>query len=533
MIGNAVLLWLFHDRFWYAPDEGIYAHVAQRLLAGEVLNLQVQDVHPGYLSFLHAGAFAVFGVDLLSLRYPLMLAGLIQAALVFRLLAANVAAALVGSLAVTALGVLCFLNPTANWYCLSLLVALACALAGPRGPLRLVLIGVLLGLVGLFRQLSGAFAGVGVLACLLLEESEPRPWRQVWLGRALLVAAALGLGVHLLRTADLGGWLLFGLAPLLVLAWIARSAVVANRRVLQMLGWLAVGVAAAALPLAAYHLATGSTRAWLGDVAGGGLALTRLPFRRHWMYAPFALSALGGLISGSLRGTLDGAYWLALLLAAAGNALLVLDALRKRAAVPPLSLLAVFYALVSLYYQIPIYLQYTAGLSLVSLLLAPGRPRLRRILAALLVGLVAAALLFHAGQPLDGTPSTPVSAQPLPRVHLRIEPGERQRYLDLLAVIERETRPGEEIFALPNQPEVYFLSGRRNPFRFFNTALGITGDNDLRRAEAALEERPPRLVIYNPTDKYGTIYSQRLMQTIRTRYTSLPAIGAFEIYRVR
>jgi len=65
---NAVLLWFFHNRFWYAPDEGNYAHVAQRVVSGEVLNLNVQDIHPGYINFVNAAALRVFGLDLLSLR---------------------------------------------------------------------------------------------------------------------------------------------------------------------------------------------------------------------------------------------------------------------------------------------------------------------------------------------------------------------------------------------------------------------------------------------------------------------------------
>src|SRR5262245_39088166 len=54
---SAVLLWYFHDRFWYPIDEGNFSTVAQRILSGEVLHLQVQDIHPGYINFLNAAAF--------------------------------------------------------------------------------------------------------------------------------------------------------------------------------------------------------------------------------------------------------------------------------------------------------------------------------------------------------------------------------------------------------------------------------------------------------------------------------------------
>ena len=68
MLATVFLLGTYYDRFWYPPDEGNYAHVAQRVLAGETLNLQVQDVHPGYINFVNAAALGVFGIDLVSLR---------------------------------------------------------------------------------------------------------------------------------------------------------------------------------------------------------------------------------------------------------------------------------------------------------------------------------------------------------------------------------------------------------------------------------------------------------------------------------
>ncbi len=65
---NLLLVIGFHDRFWWAPDEGGYAHVAERILDGEVLNREVQDVHAGYVNLLNAAALGVFGRSMLSLR---------------------------------------------------------------------------------------------------------------------------------------------------------------------------------------------------------------------------------------------------------------------------------------------------------------------------------------------------------------------------------------------------------------------------------------------------------------------------------
>jgi hypothetical protein len=79
----AVVLYYFHDRFWWGPSDGAYAHVAERILAGEVLNRDVQDIHAGYINFVNALAMGIFGTKLVVLRYPLMLLTFIQTCLVF------------------------------------------------------------------------------------------------------------------------------------------------------------------------------------------------------------------------------------------------------------------------------------------------------------------------------------------------------------------------------------------------------------------------------------------------------------------
>src|SRR5262245_60621738 len=57
----------FHNRFWWPPDDGASAYVASRLLAGDVLNVDIRDVHPGYVHFIHAAALKIFGEDIVSL----------------------------------------------------------------------------------------------------------------------------------------------------------------------------------------------------------------------------------------------------------------------------------------------------------------------------------------------------------------------------------------------------------------------------------------------------------------------------------
>ena len=217
LVVNGSILWFFHDHFWYAPDDGNYAHVAQRIVAGEVLNLQIQDVHAGYINFVNAAAFRVFGLDLLSLRYPLVFIAFVQAVLIFILFyrSRHRSLAIGAAIAINALGLVQFLNPTANWYSLFLVVLIACTLHWiPRdSSYRLLTVGFLLGTLVLFRQLSGVIVAMGVLSYLLIEIGEKTDrlsLRRGILGRSLIAITALGLGFYLFRTTDLIGLVLFG-----------------------------------------------------------------------------------------------------------------------------------------------------------------------------------------------------------------------------------------------------------------------------------------------------------------------------------
>jgi hypothetical protein len=160
--------------------------------------------------------------------------------------------------------------------------------------------------------------------------------------------------------------------------------------------------------------------------------------------------------------------------------------------------------------------------------------------AAAALGLLAAfGVRFHAGQPLSRGLDGMLRGQrvaleptaPLPRSHLWIEPAERERYAALIELIQREAGPGEAILSVPGNAELYFLSGRRNPFRFYNTALGLPDEAALARTEAALLAAPPRLVVFLPSNKYNTALSTQLMQRVRERYVLLRTIGGFEVYR--
>jgi hypothetical protein len=553
LLVSALLLWNFHDQHWYAIDEGSYAHIAERLLAGDVLHRDVQDIHPGYINFLNAAAFAVFGIDLVSLRYPLVIATLAQAFLVWLLLARrDLLIATVASVAAIALGVIQFLNPTAHWYCLFLTVLLVCWLSWvpPTHRARTIGAGVLLGMIALFRQLTGVWVAMAVLVILLREQSTGARGRNTMLGRALVLVALLVLLAYLVFAGgpEATGILLIASWPVAILCLMLRAVGTTNRASLRILSQLALGSAVAAVPIVLYHTAHGSFGAWIDDTVFAPLQLTALPFFGR---GSFALLPAAGLLQvvhpSDLASFANGLYWMILPLLPAVNGILAIRWMRRGLEkVPILPLAAAFYSLVTLHLAGPIYLYYTVGLTLAAVLwFTASVPRRRNILGvAATAALVLIAVKFHAGQSSFRTPIEiargyrTVTAEtetclPFARSSLRVEQNDCNSYHQLSRVIEAETPPGGYIFAVPSDAELYFLTARSNPFRFYNSALGVRTTQDLEAVLDVLTDHPPGIVTYRPDDKYNTAASQRIMEYVHARYERIDTIAGVEVYRHR
>ena len=99
---NLLLLLPCCDRSWIPADDGIYAHVADRLVAGEVLNADAEELHSGAIHLAHAQLFRLLGRDL---RYPLVLLTSLQSCVLLLALPwRGKASGVVAALAPTALG---------------------------------------------------------------------------------------------------------------------------------------------------------------------------------------------------------------------------------------------------------------------------------------------------------------------------------------------------------------------------------------------------------------------------------------------
>ena len=211
----------------------------------------------------------------------------------------------------------------------------------------------------------------------------------------------------------------------------------------------------------------------------------------------------------------------------------------------PLPLIATFYALVSLHYQLPIYLFYTVGLSLTAILYLTAEADARSQRVAVAVSncdfwrgtVLSGSDAPHSSRNFSGIVAGerrfPAVSLPSPVAGIYVDSADAQLYQSLIRVIDRETQPGDSIFALPTNAEMYFLGRRTNPFRFYNTALGIRSTADLDSVLDAIRCHPPKLVFYNSTDKYSTPASIRIAGALGTRYEKLAPVPPFEVFRAR
>ena len=262
-----VLVWHFHARFWWPPDDGAYAYVAQRILHGAVLNRDIHDIHGGYVHFIHAAAMRLFGEDIVSLRYPLALLTVAQSALVYLLLLPRgTYVAFAGTVACAAFSFIQFLNPSANWYVPPVAISIIAVLTWtkPGSRLRLPTIGFLLVTALLLRQLSGVFLIIGTITWLLLADeghgdSSPR------LAKAVLAVFGALIVAYLWSKQSVGAVLLFGIWPLGALLYAWRHVRVTDVAAIRLCAGLALGGIVASVPLLVYHMATGSVSAWLAD----------------------------------------------------------------------------------------------------------------------------------------------------------------------------------------------------------------------------------------------------------------------------
>lgn len=552
IILNFLLLMSFYDTTWAPFDDGTYAHLGERILSGEISNKDFQSIHAGLINFVHAASLWMFGPQLVSLRFPLIFIGLLQAIMV-QLLFSRLWPWLgtIVSVSLTGLGILQYFNPTAHWYCHVLFIVLIGVLhwTRPSSLGRMVFLGFLIGTIFLFRQLTGVIGGIGLLTYLIMESNTSHDVQRqdLLFSRFLLGFMGVGLIFYFLSHASVWDFFLFGLCPVtfIGLAWLYTTC--NNSETFRIVWQLSLGAFFSLLPLLLYHFLHNSISPWISDTVFQAIKLSQLSIYSQREYAQLIGVSLYTLMNvNGVNSLLNGTYLLLLLcMSLLNGGLLIWTFLKKKQEgtqgyIPSaLPLLAMFYAVVSILYPIMIYLYLTVGLSLLGFvwqLYTSNRARTFGLLLSVFLSIVA--IHFHAGQPrgqtwnkfMQGEKIALAPIEHLEKFGLKIDPLDGEMYAQLVGFIKQKTNHKDPIFVFPYNPEIYFLADRPNPFRFYHVALGVTNGNEGQALIQSLKEAPPALIIFNPSDINNTNASALIAEYVREAYFPIKQIGEFEIF---
>ncbi len=533
----------FHDAPSYLPDDGVYAFSAQRIVDG----FQQPDAPMpviGYGDLPNALALAVFGERLVSIRYPLLLVMIFNALLAFGLLRERLGDAVLASVLVSGLTLVLFMHPSRGWFCLSVALAIVGVLTWARQLDRktFLLLGVLVGMAFFTRSLSGAIIAAGTFAITLERLAGERPGDRALMVRAALIPVFLVLGFVTLRAGSLGSWILLAAWPasMTVAYWWRLRA--RNRDVIGFCLWFALGFILSGLPLHLYHFGAGSFLEWLDltfyrslNVEWGGAAVAET-------FGAMPLSILESVVAaGSPRALLNGLFWLVMLFSPMLLGVLLLRKFRldQEGSLPPVAIMASFFAVSALHLQIPYYLFYVSALPMIGVLAigrnAPGTAGL--VLRGLLLVTLVVGLRDHAGRPhgndLDswwtGKRDEASENCGLDRSGLRFTAEGCARYVTLVRMVQEHAEVGQMVWTVPNGIELNFLADRPYPMAYLNCPLQVVDDRDLEYWLAEFQRHPPALIVDRAGDKYDSRRCRVLTNTVRDAYRLVGTVDGYEV----
>ena len=580
-----VLLALQLNQGWFPHDEGALGQAAERVLAGEVPHRDFDEIYTGLLTYLHAAAFKVGGHASTTLRIPLFLFAMAWVAALYQIALRFTPPAGAALVAITAFvwSVPNYPAPMPSWYNLFFATfgTLALLRATESGHRRwLVLAGVAGGVSFLFK-LSGIFFLLGGGLALIaashprLAEGEPRRTDAYVAATAvslILIGIILALGVPIARagTYEVARFLLplaLLITALILREWSEGGTGLRerSRALASTIGPFALG---AAIPIGVYSLFLAIGGALPATI--DGVLIT--PFRRvHFASmrppAPSAiiytmvlglllvprangrsarvLAVIAAVLCGLLvvsSGDRVGPYrvaWLAAwglpaFAALGATALLrmkIAAADTRSTAAVMLTAIALCAVLVEFPFAAPIYTLYAIPLTMLAVMAivrASGRTPLS--LQLVVAGFL---LAFGSLRVNPGTVDTmghsfrrtdEVAVLTLPRSGLRVRAVSAARYEQLIGVVE-ELAPGRTMWAGPDAPEVYFLSGVQNQTRTMFDFLDVTTSSMtiVERIHAARAS----LVVLQMLPSFASPPDSATIATLRAEFPHTRALPRF------
>jgi hypothetical protein len=576
---------------WMPHDDGSFAQSAHRVLEGELPHRDFAELYTGGMTFLNAAVFRVFGEDLLWLRIPAYVAFLASIPC-FYFIARRFVPPVVAGVATAAgyaWGFPVYPAAVPSWYVLFFSIAGVAALLRylDTGRRRWLFVAGLMGGLSISFKIIGVYYVLAVMVFLLFvdqtQHSGPRRrFRASDIATCAIVPLALIIVASVLRKRFGVSELVILVIPLMAVSLLAitreSSTAVASttsrvrRRAVLLLPFV-TGVLVPVGLVTAPFLVTGS----LGEFMRGILitpqsrtdftylslpdparlayalpivAVLVLPalLPRRWavavvVFTTCVVTLLVGFAYSSMpayRTVFESAREVAPLVVVIGVAsILVLPVNQSRQMLrAPLFLvlsMVAFLGLVQYPFGAPVYYCYVAPLvvlAAVAVTAYVGTP----------AGVMATALLtvyaIFAITIMDRGALTTLGLYPgrdrhtaildVGRASVRVTPDERDTYRRVVHLLT-EHGSGRYVFAGPDAPEVYFLSGRENPTRALFDFLDDTNSARGTKLVGALVAQHVTAIAINVDPDFSTPLDAWTLRRLRSMYPATEQTGRFEI----
>jgi hypothetical protein len=583
MVVASLYLWPFIRRGWIPHDEGTIGLSAVRLLAGELPHLDFQD-YTGGMTWFYAGLFDLLGVDLVWIRYALFGAALASVWVWYRIALRFSGSWPAAGAALTALA-WSFPNYFAglpSWWCVTFtsVAILLLIQYAERGALRaLLLSGLALGLSCIFKQSGVYLVGASVLALLYWEQTASASGGPVSqpaglvLVRVLTATCAAGGLYYVIR----GVWsieiLVLLIAPIACVclllvadAWSRRDQAppASPARLAAALVLLLSGVAVPLLTLAAPYVARQRLLELFHGAFGVPQQLKVIGYYRWpslWLsvlLVPVTILIAKAAAQERKHWVLIGLAWLlpvAVLLSYGSNVgyLLAWNSIRSSAALLVvascwllwrrrshaseservlfvLTAATAFFALFQYPFAAPVYFCYVAPFAvlLAFAYLSMGGAGIMRLPVLGSVALFAVLSVNPGYVDQMGRSRRVVALNTelaLPNASIRVGAEDAVVYRRVTSLVASHAA-SDTIYAAPDCPEVYYLTGRRNP-----TPANFDAFWPLTTAQVVQlwATRDIHLVVLNHKPQFSHVPSDELLLEARRTFPQSENVGHFEV----
>jgi hypothetical protein len=579
-------------RGWVPHDDGAFALTAERVLHGEMPHRDFDELYTGGLTYLDATAFRLWGINFASMRWMLFLFFLAWVPAVFYIanrLVRPLAAGAITCLAVAA-SVPVYSSPVPSWYNLFFATFGTAAILRflqTRARSWLVLAGLCAGLSFLAKIAGLYFLAATLLFLIFLEESDSRSSsgrRAITAYSLFLTAGLLAFVLVLFKTVVsvnrgyVAHFILPGVSVAAYLLWSEfnyahGSGGIRFQKFLRLVLPVVAGFLAPIFLFLIPYVRTGALHTFFVGVfvlptrrfSFAALHPTHLramnliataalgailyaagrsrPWAR-WQKAALILVLFGLFIASGTVHVIYSLVWSSMILLVPVTTVIAIIWMayasntenRQRQNLFLLVSVVALTSLIQFPFAAPIYFCYVTPFVLLTVsALVVLRPSHNRFaLAAILIFYLAfwifratPGFIYNLG--LRYAPDQQTAIMVLPRAGaLRVNPQLAEEYTRLIPLIQQHAI-GDYIYAAPDCPEVYFLSGKRNPtrtlFDFFDR--DTTGRN--QRILDTVDRTGVNVVAILTNPYFSPPMNSELVHALALRFPKAEVVGRFQV----